>query len=93
MLNFFMPCVGDYGSGASGMMGYGFGGGVFGGVMMILWWGVIIVGAIVLIRWVVAQTKQGGGAGGKAPLDILKERYAKGEINKEEFEMKKRDLE
>lgn len=74
------------------MMGYGFGGGMLGGVFMIIWWGVIIVGSILLIRWIVDQMKRPSG-GERSPMDILKERYAKGEINKEEFEAKKKDLE
>ena len=71
---------------------YGFGGGMFGGVFMIVWWAIIIGAIILLVRWAIGQAKQSGG-GGKASVDILKERYAKGEINKEEFEAKKKDLE
>lgn len=86
MYNFFMPCAGNYGAGSSSMMGYG------SGPIMILWWAAIIVGTIVFIRWLTAQAKHGGAGGGKSALDIVKERYAKGEINKDEFEAKKKDL-
>ncbi len=56
---------------------------------MLLFWGVVIVGLVIAIRWLLGQ--------GKAPqsdsaLEILRQRYARGEINKEEFEAKKRDL-
>ncbi|MCF8219215.1 MAG: SHOCT domain-containing protein [Bacteroidales bacterium] len=60
-------------------------------------WGWII-GLIVLglIIWIVVRTaNQNTGinqASEKTPLDILKERYAKGEIDKEEFEQRKKDL-
>ncbi|MCR4322730.1 MAG: SHOCT domain-containing protein, partial [Candidatus Azambacteria bacterium] len=47
---------------------------------------------VLLIRWIAGQTKGTHGGHDKTPLDILKERYAKGEINKEEFEVKKKDL-
>jgi putative membrane protein len=63
----------------------------FGGWMIIVW--IIVIGLIV---WgVIALTRHGGstsGTGRKAPLDIAKERYAKGEISKEEFERIKKDL-
>lgn len=72
----------------SSMMGWGFGGGLF----MLIWWAIIIAGIVLLVRWVAGQTKGVCGGHGKAPMDILKERYAKGEINKEEFEAKKKDL-
>ena len=55
---------------------------------MLLFWALVIVGIVLLIKWLAAGHH---GSENKA-LDILKERYAKGEINKEEFEAKKKDL-
>jgi putative membrane protein len=58
-------------------------------VMMFVFWGLVIVGVVLAIRWLVAQ---GGGSRSDRALDILRERYARGEINKDEFEAKQRDL-
>jgi putative membrane protein len=69
-----------------GMNGWSWGMG-FGGFFMILFWAVIIIGAVVLIRWLVDQSKDG-----KTALQILQERYARGELQREEYEQKKRDL-
>ncbi len=63
--------------------------GAFGFIWMILWWGLIIFGIVYLVKWI---ARQGGGARAGDALEILKERYAKGEINKKEFEEKKRDI-
>ena len=75
-----------------GYDGFGFGGGGMG-IGMLLFWGLIIAAIVVLARGF------GGKSGGseprlreKTPLDILGERYAKGEIDKTEFEQKRRDL-
>jgi putative membrane protein len=75
-----------------GYDGYGFGG--FGmGLGMLLFWGLIIAAIVLLVRGF------GGKSGSdeprlreKTPLDILGERYARGEIGKAEFEEKRRDL-
>jgi putative membrane protein len=59
-------------------------------LMMLVFWGVVIVGIVLAIRWLVNQGKEARPA--DAALDILRQRYARGDINKEEFEAKKRDL-
>jgi putative membrane protein len=77
-----------------GMMGWGYGMGWFGPIFMVIFWIAVIVGIIFLIRWLVVSTR-GGSSSAKAEdsaLEILKRRYARGEINKEEFEEKKKDL-
>ncbi len=65
--------------------------GFLGMLFFILFWLLIIVGIVFLVKWIIVQTKSADGAS-ETPLDILKKRYARGEINKEEFEEKKRDL-
>jgi len=83
----------DWGMGP-GMMGGGYGMGWFGGIVMIAFWIAVIVGIVLLIRWLIISTRTAsqGMSSGDSALEILKKRYARGEINKEEFEEKKKDL-
>lgn len=72
---------------------YGYGGGGFGWLFMILWLALIVGGIAMLVRWLSGRsTGSDGSSVGRSALDVLKERYARGEINKEEFEQKKHDL-
>ncbi len=81
------------------MMGFGLGGMLFGGLLMLAFWVLVIVGVI----WLVATIARGSSRGDPrtntdasltvpTSLDILKTRYAKGEITKEQYEEMKRDL-
>jgi putative membrane protein len=76
--------MGEYGN----MMGYYGHGGVF---MWILT--VVIIGAVAYLIIQNSKIRPSGGLPGESALDILKKRYAKGEITKEEFESMKKDLE
>jgi putative membrane protein len=76
--------MGDYGYGY-GMMGYG---GMFFGL---LFWIIIIVLGYFLFKSLIEHNKT-HGVEGKSALDIAKERYAKGEITKEELEEIKKNL-
>ena len=58
-------------------------------LMMLVFWGLVIAGLVVGLRWLVGQ---GGSAGRDEALEILRQRYARGEIDKQEFETRKRDL-
>ena len=73
-----------------GMMGGGWGM-LFMIISMILFWGLIIGGIILLVRFIFPSVSSGMKPSQDA-LEILKQRYARGEIEKEEFDAKKRDL-
>ncbi|MGB5079376.1 MAG: SHOCT domain-containing protein [Burkholderiales bacterium] len=74
--------------GYMGDMGWGSGWGWFGLTHTLLWWVLLILGIAVLARWLFGGRRESGDRA----LEVLKERYARGEIGKEEYEQKRRDL-
>jgi len=86
----------DYGTGP-GMMGWGWGHGMGWSwpmmIFMVFFWGLMIVGLIVLIRWLLFKDRAGTASPDESALDILKKRYARGEIDKAEYDEKKKALE
>jgi putative membrane protein len=67
---------------------------IFGALMMLLFWGGLIVLAWFVIRAAAASGRQErNGRSSPTALEILKERYARGEIDKAEYEEKRRDIE
>ena len=64
----------------------------FGMIWMALFWILIVLGIVVLIRWLMRSDSGRRARMEESALEILKRRYAKGEIDKEEFEEKRRDL-
>lgn len=66
------------------MHGYGFG---FGGMLMgAVFWILIIVGVVLLVKWLLDQERTRASSGGESAVEILEKRYARGEIDEEEFE-------
>lgn len=74
------------------MSGWGMGYGFFGWLMMFLFWILIIAAVVLGVRWFIDQGKLKGSSVEETPLDILKKRFASGEIDKDEFETMRREL-
>ncbi|CUH95352.1 hypothetical protein P22_1422 [Propionispora sp. 2/2-37] len=82
-------CAWFGGPGAGGW----FGGGIFMMLPMLIFWGLILWGGFILGRKLILVSQENRPAGeSRTALEILKERYAKGEISREEFEKMKQDL-
>lgn len=71
-------------------MDWGWGGMIFGPIMMVA----LVILIVFLVRWLVVSGRGSASPGSalQTPLDILKERFAKGEIDKDEFEERRRVL-
>ena len=94
------PALAQYGPQGGGFWGFhpmmGYGLGWLGFLMMFLFWALVIAAGVFFIKWLIQTTRRPesgskAASGGRA-LEILKERYARGEINKEEFERIKADI-
>ena len=74
--------------------GWGWGHMFFGSFMMLLFWGGLVILLVLAVRWIGTASPRGGDE--RVPenraLGLLEERFARGEIEKEEFEERKRLL-
>ncbi|NOY16943.1 MAG: SHOCT domain-containing protein [Gammaproteobacteria bacterium] len=68
--------------------GFGFG---FGGIFMWIFWILIIVAIVALFRGM--SNSRSGTSSSEGPIEILRKRYANGEISDEEFEHRRKELE
>ncbi len=81
---------GTYGHGH--MWGGGWAHWIFGPIMMVLFVAAIVAVVVLIVRWFGGGGVVGAGARPKAALDILEERFARGEIDKDEFEARRQAL-
>jgi putative membrane protein len=80
--------------GWSGWAGAGWG---WMAVGHLLWWALIVVGIVALLRWTLGhgphgRPPEGPPAGPDRALEALRERFARGEIDAEEYESRRRVL-
>ncbi|MBZ9567113.1 SHOCT domain-containing protein [Modicisalibacter tunisiensis] len=73
------------------MSGAGWGHMLFGGVMMVLFWGLVIALIVMLVMRLTGHRARSHRTAPDA-LELLRQRYARGEIDRQEFEARKRDL-
>ena len=96
LMSVFRDSFQPHGSGEMGpwMWTWGFHMGWFSIILMGLFWIAVIVAILFLIRWLIVSTNHRNREtrSKDSALEILRIRYAKGEINKEEFEEKRKDL-
>ncbi len=90
-----LGAVSGWQDGGWGMMGSGVMGGFswwwFMPIFMILFWGLMIWGIAALVRGL-SGSRGSDSSRADSALEVLKKRYARGEINKEEYEEKKKDI-
>jgi len=68
---------------------------IFGGLMMIAFWGGIIVLIVFLVRWLGGRSgasHESSPTSHRSPHEILQERFARGEIDKKEYEERRKVL-
>ena len=71
------------------MSSWGWGGMAFGGIMMLLWLALVIALIVFLFRWISGSSRRNSN---RDALDILKQRYARGEIDAAELEERSSQL-
>lgn len=77
-----------------GMMGWGWGPvGAWWGILGMVFGLAVLAGLVLLVIWAVRQFAPAAGPSGSRALEVLKERYARGEITREQYEQMRRDLE
>jgi putative membrane protein len=59
---------------------------------MVLWWVMAIVVLVLVVRLVAGSLASPGSRADESPEQILKRRYAKGEIEREEYQRRLEDL-
>jgi len=73
--------------------GGGYGNGIMGGMWFfsLLFWIFIIAGAVFIVRWLTERNNDSSPPT-ESTLEVLKKRYARGEIDQDTFEQMKRDI-
>ncbi len=72
---------------------WGWGHMIFGSIFMLLFWAAVIIGIVAVVRWLMSAGHGPAGAHARdSALDTLRDRFARGEIDKEEFEERKKHL-
>ena len=78
------------------MWPYGYGGGwgwmVGGWIMMLVFWALVVIGIVALVRFLNDRGITSWSKAQETPLDILRRRYASGELTKEQFDEMKRNV-
>ena len=71
--------------------GWGWGGMVLGPLFMIFWLAVLVGVIVLVVRWL-GSGSPGSGRPEQGARDILDERYARGEIDREEYQRRRQDM-
>jgi len=61
-------------------------------ILMIAFWVAVLIGIVFFVKWIISLGRTHETKAAESALDILKKRYARGEISKEEFERMKQDI-